>query len=80
MSQLFKVLPNGVANHCGATFHEVKTFLLEKFVVHMPVSASQANVYALQSVRHGGIQKYVIISRSDVYYRYILFSAVVTDL
>jgi hypothetical protein len=66
-----KVLPKDVANHCGANFHEVKIFLLEKFVVHMSVSSSQANVHALQ---------YVIISQRDVYYRYILCSVLVTDL
>jgi len=47
-ARFLKVLPKDVANHCGATFHEVKTFLLEKnFVIHMPASSSQANVHSL---------------------------------
>jgi len=46
----------------------------------MPVSSSQANVQALQSVHHGSTQMYVTISQCDVFYRYILCSAVVTDL
>jgi len=55
-ANFFKVIPKDVANHCGTTFHEVKIFLLEKFVVHVPVISSQANVHALQSGNHGGIQ------------------------
>jgi hypothetical protein len=62
---------SNVANHCGATFHEVNIFLLEKFGVNMSISSSQANVHALQ---------YVTTSQHGVYYRYILCSVVVTDL
>jgi len=30
LANVLKVLPKDVANHCGATFHKVKIFLLEK--------------------------------------------------
>jgi hypothetical protein len=68
------VFPHDVANHCGESSEGLKIFLLQKFVVHMPASFSQANVHDLQSRHHGGITRYVIISRHGVYYRYILRS------
>jgi hypothetical protein len=49
MSQLFKVTPQDVANHCAESPHRLKIFLLEKFAVHMPACFPQANVQELQS-------------------------------
>lgn len=74
------MLPKDVADHCGATFHEVKIFLFQKFVVYMPVSYSQQMpMHSSQGIMEV-FKIYVTISRRDVYYGYLLCSVILTDL